>query len=246
MTAKLIDGKALAAKIRADMKVKVAQLEAEHGYRPGLAVVLVGENPASQVYVRNKIKACEEAGIRSIEKRLPESTSEEDLLNLVRSLNEDPSVDGILVQLPLPKHISDLKVIDTISPDKDVDGFHVNSAGRLLVGRPGFRPCTPAGIAEMLDSIGFDCSGKRAVVVGRSNIVGKPMAALMMQKAYPGDATVTVCHSRSRDLVKECQEADIIIAALGQPNFVKEEMVKEEHQEEKKKNLKNVLLLLTV
>ena len=227
MTAKLIDGKALAAKIRADMKVKVAQLEAEHGYRPGLAVVLVGENPASQVYVRNKIKACEEAGIRSIEKRLPESTSEEDLLNLVRSLNEDPSVDGILVQLPLPKHISDLKVIDTISPDKDVDGFHVNSAGRLLVGRPGFRPCTPAGIAEMLDSIGFDCSGKRAVVVGRSNIVGKPMASLMMQKAYPGDATVTVCHSRSKDLVKECQEADIIIAALGQPNFVKEEMVKE-------------------
>ena len=227
MTAKLIDGKALAAKIRADMKVKVAQLEAEHGYRPGLAVVLVGENPASQVYVRNKIKACEEAGIRSIEKRLPESTSEEDLLNLVRSLNEDPSVDGILVQLPLPKHISDLKVIDTISPDKDVDGFHVNSAGRLLVGRPGFRPCTPAGIAEMLDSIGFDCSGKRAVVVGRSNIVGKPMAALMMQKAYPGDATVTVCHSRSKDLIKECQEADIIIAALGQPNFVKAEMVKE-------------------
>ena len=227
MTAKLIDGKALAAKIRADMKVKVAQLEAEHGYRPGLAVVLVGENPASQVYVRNKIKACEEAGIRSIEKRLPESTSEEDLLNLVRSLNEDPSVDGILVQLPLPKHISDLKVIDTISPDKDVDGFHVNSAGRLLVGRPGFRPCTPAGIAEMLDSIGFDCSGKRAVVVGRSNIVGKPMASLMMQKAYPGDATVTVCHSRSKDLVKECQEADIIIAALGQPNFVKAEMVKE-------------------
>lgn len=147
MTAKLIDGKALAAKIRADMKVKVAQLEAEHGYRPGLAVVLVGENPASQVYVRNKIKACEEAGIRSIEKRLPESTSEEDLLNLVRSLNEDPSVDGILVQLPLPKHISDLKVIDTISPDKDVDGFHVNSAGRLLVGRrvsvPARLPASP-------------------------------------------------------------------------------------------------------
>ena len=195
MTAKLIDGKALAAKIRADMKVKVAQLEAEHGYRPGLAVVLVGENPASQVYVRNKIKACEEAGIRSIEKRLPESTSEEDLLNLVRSLNEDPSVDGILVQLPLPKHISDLKVIDTISPDKDVDGFHVNSAGRLLVGRPGFRPCTPAGIAEMLDSIGFDCSGKRAVVVGRSNIVGKPMALMLLER----NATVTIDVGMDRD-----------------------------------------------
>ena len=139
MTAKLIDGKALAAKIRADMKVKVAQLEAEHGYRPGLAVVLVGENPASQVYVRNKIKACEEAGIRSIEKRLPESTSEEDLLNLVRSLNEDPSVDGILVQLPLPKHISDLKVIDTISPDKDVDGF--SSDARVSV--PARLPASP-------------------------------------------------------------------------------------------------------
>ena len=205
MTAKLIDGKALAAKIRADMKVKVAQLEAEHGYRPGLAVVLVGENPASQVYVRNKIKACEEAGIRSIEKRLPESTSEEDLLNLVRSLNEDPSVDGILVQLPLPKHISDLKVIDTISPDKDDDGFHVNSAGRLLVGRPGFRPCTPAGIAEMLDSIGFDCSGKRAVVVGRSNIVGKPMALMLLER----NATVTIAHSRTKDLPAVCREAVI-------------------------------------
>ena len=223
MTAKLIDGKALAAKIRADMKVKVAQLEAEHGYRPGLAVVLVGENPASQVYVRNKIKACEEAGIRSIEKRLPESTSEEDLLNLVRSLNEDPSVDGILVQLPLPKHISDLKVIDTISPDKDVDGFHVNSAGRLLVGRPGFRPCTPAGIAEMLDSIGFDCSGKRAVVVGRSNIVGKPMALMLLER----NATVTIAHSRTKDLPAVCREADLLVVAVGRAKLVTADYVKE-------------------
>lgn len=223
MTAKLIDGKALAAKIRADMKVKVAQLEAEHGYRPVLAVVLVGENPASQVYVRNKIKACEEAGIRSIEKRLPESTSEEDLLNLVRSLNEDPSVDGILVQLPLPKHISDLKVIDTISPDKDVDGFHVNSAGRLLVGRPGFRPCTPAGIAEMLDSIGFDCSGKRAVVVGRSNIVGKPMALMLLER----NATVTIAHSRTKDLPAVCREADLLVVAVGRAKLVTADYVKE-------------------
>ena len=236
MTAKLIDGKALAAKIRADMKVKVAQLEAEHGYRPGLAVVLVGENPASQVYVRNKIKACEEAGIRSIEKRLPESTSEEELLNLVRSLNEDPSVDGILVQLPLPKHISDLKVIDTISPDKDVDGFHVNSAGRLLVGRPGFRPCTPAGIAEMLDSIGFDCTGKRAVVVGRSNIVGKhavvvgrsnivgkPMALMLLER----NATVTIAHSRTKDLPAVCREADLLVVAVGRAKLVTADYVKE-------------------
>lgn len=205
------------------MKVKVAQLEAEHGYRPGLAVVLVGENPASQVYVRNKIKACEEAGIRSIEKRLPESTSEEDLLNLVRSLNEDPSVDGILVQLPLPKHISDLKVIDTISPDKDVDGFHVNSAGRLLVGRPGFRPCTPAGIAEMLDSIGFDCSGKRAVVVGRSNIVGKPMALMLLER----NATVTIAHSRTKDLPAVCREADLLVVAVGRAKLVTADYVKE-------------------
>ena len=222
MTAKLIDGKALAAKIRADMKVKVAQLEAEHGYRPGLAVVLVGENPASQVYVRNKIKACEEAGIRSIEKRLPESTSEEDLLNLVRSLNEDPSVDGILVQLPLPGHLSSELIIQNIAPEKDVDGFHVASAGALLTGRPGFRPCTPYGVMKLLESAGCEIEGKHAVVIGRSNIVGKPQALMLLEK----NATVTIAHSRTRNLPEVVREADIVVAAVGRAKMVKGDWLK--------------------
>ena len=217
-----IDGREVAKKWKENAAQRTQAL-IEKGVTPHLAVVVAGENPASQVYVRNKIKACEEAGIRSIEKRLPESTSEEELLNLVRSLNEDPSVDGILVQLPLPKHISDLKVIDTISPDKDVDGFHVNSAGRLLVGRPGFRPCTPAGIAEMLDSIGFDCTGKRAVVVGRSNIVGKPMALMLLER----NATVTIAHSRTKDLPAVCREADLLVVAVGRAKLVTADYVKE-------------------
>lgn len=225
MTARIIDGKAIAASIRQGLKSEVAELAAQ-GAEPGLAVILVGENPASQVYVRNKIRACAEVGIRSIEKRLPAETSEAELLSLIGSLNSDPSVDGILVQLPLPRHISNEKVIDAISPEKDVDGFHVESAGRLFVGRKGFRPCTPYGIMKLLETTGLTIDGKKAVVVGRSNIVGKPMAQLMMQKQY-GDATVTVCHSHSANLKQECREADIIIAAIGRPGFVTADMVKE-------------------
>ena len=222
MTAQIIDGKALAARIRGELKTQVDQL-ALKGSVPGLAVILVGEDPASQVYVRNKIKACAEIGIRSIEKRLPASTTEQELVELIRSLNADPSVDGILVQLPLPKHISSLKVIDTISPDKDVDGFHVESAGRLMVGRRGFRPYTPYGIEKLLESAGIDCEGKHAVVVGRSNIVGKPMALMLLAK----NATVTIAHSRTKDLRAVCREADILVAAVGRAKMFDDTYVKD-------------------
>ena len=222
MTAQIIDGKALAARIRGELRETVSQL-AQNGRAPGLAVILVGNNPASQVYVRNKIKACAEVGIRSIEKRLPESTTEDELVALIRELNADPSVDGILVQLPLPKHISNLKAIDTISPDKDVDGFHVESAGRLMVGRRGFRPCTPYGIEKLLESAGVDCEGKRAVVVGRSNIVGKPMALMLLER----NATVTIAHSRTRDLAAVCREADILVAAVGRAKMFDDTYIKE-------------------
>lgn len=210
MTARIIDGKAIAASIRQGLKSEVAELAAQ-GAEPGLAVILVGENPASQVYVRNKIRACAEVGIRSIEKRLPAETSEAELLSLIGSLNSDPSVDGILVQLPLPRHISNEKVIDAISPEKDVDGFHVESAGRLFVGRKGFRPCTPYGIMKLLETTGLTIDGKKAVVVGRSNIVGKPMALMLLEK----NATVTLAHSHTKDLRSVCQEADILVAAVG-------------------------------
>ncbi|MCI5850537.1 MAG: bifunctional methylenetetrahydrofolate dehydrogenase/methenyltetrahydrofolate cyclohydrolase FolD [Sutterellaceae bacterium] len=222
MTARLIDGKALAARIRAEMKAKASELLARTGRAPGLAVILVGENPASQVYVRNKIRACHEVGIRSIEKYFPATTSEAELLDLIKSLNENPGVDGILVQLPLPGHISNIKVIDAISPEKDVDGFHVESAGRLLVGREGFRPCTPFGICAMLDSIGFDCTGKRAVVIGRSNIVGKPMSIMLLER----NATVTIAHSRTKDLPALCREADLLVAAVGRAKMVDASYVK--------------------
>ncbi len=222
MTAQILDGKALAASIRNDLKTRVTALAAA-GRRPGLAVILVGNNPASQVYVRNKIRACEDTGILSIEKRLPEETTEAELLALIDQLNRDPSVHGILVQLPLPKHISDLKVIDAISPDKDVDGFHVESAGRLLVGRRGFRPCTPYGISVMLDSCGMNCEGKRAVVIGRSNIVGKPMALMLLER----NATVTVAHSRTQNLAEICREADILVVAVGRAKFVDGSFVKD-------------------
>ena len=218
-----IDGKALAVKVKA----RAAAAAAELPRRPGLAVVLVGEDPASQVYVRGKEADCAECGIRSFPYRLPAQTTQAELLTLIDRLNRAPEVDGILVQLPLPEPLEEAAVIEAIAPEKDVDCFHPYNVGRLQAGSPVFLPCTPAGVMEMLREYGISPAGKRCVVLGRSNIVGKPMAALMMQKAYPGDATVTVCHSRSRDLIKECQEADIIIAALGQPNFVKAEMVKE-------------------
>lgn len=222
MSARIIDGKALAASIRQGLKSEVAELAAR-GAAPGLAVILVGENPASQVYVRNKIRACAEVGIRSIEKRLPAETSEESLLALIDELNRDPEVDGILVQLPLPAHISNVKVIDAISPEKDVDGFHVESAGRLFVGRRGFRPCTPYGIMKLLETTGLPIEGKRAVVIGRSNIVGKPMALMLLEK----NATVTLAHSRTQDLKAVCREADILVAAVGRAKMINSSYVKE-------------------
>ena len=222
MSARIIDGKAIAASIRQGLKTEVAELAAR-GAAPGLAVILVGENPASQVYVRNKIRACAEVGIRSIEKRLPAETSETDLLTLIDELNRDPEVDGILVQLPLPAHISNVKVIDAISPEKDVDGFHVESAGRLFVGRRGFRPCTPYGIMKLLETTGLPIEGKRAVVIGRSNIVGKPMALMLLEK----NATVTLAHSRTQDLKAVCREADILVAAVGRAKMIDSSYVKE-------------------
>lgn len=222
MSARIIDGKAIAASIRQGLKSEVAELAAR-GAAPGLAVILVGENPASQVYVRNKIRACAEVGIRSIEKRLPAETSEESLLALIDELNRDPEVDGILVQLPLPAHISNVKVIDAISPEKDVDGFHVESAGRLFVGRRGFRPCTPYGIMKLLETTGLPIEGKRAVVIGRSNIVGKPMALMLLEK----NATVTLAHSRTQDLKAVCREADILVAAVGRAKMIDSSYVKE-------------------
>ncbi|MCG5031577.1 bifunctional methylenetetrahydrofolate dehydrogenase/methenyltetrahydrofolate cyclohydrolase FolD [Mesosutterella sp. OilRF-GAM-744-9] len=222
MTAQIIDGKAIAARIRSQLKPRVEALK-QQGHEPSLAVVLVGSNQASQVYVRNKVRACADTGIRSIEKRLPENTSEAELLGIIDDLNKDPDVDGILVQLPLPRHISSLKVIDAISADKDVDGFHVVNAGRLLVGRPGLRPCTPFGIMKMLEASGVSCEGKRAVVVGRSNIVGKPMALMLLEK----NATVSIAHSHTADLRALCREADILVAAVGRAKIINASYVKE-------------------
>ena len=221
MTAKLIDGKALAASIRADLKVRVQRLK-ERGHCPGLAVVLVGDNPASQVYVRNKIKACADTGIRSFEHRLPAETTEAELLALIDRLNRDDSVDGILVQLPVPRHISEARIIAAIAPEKDADGFHPINVGNLVVGRPGFLPCTPYGVMKMIDSTGYDLTGKRAVVVGRSNIVGKPQALLLLRR----NATVTVAHSRTENLAEVTRGADVLIAAVGRAKLIKADMIK--------------------
>lgn len=219
--AQLIDGNALAKQLRSSVAERTAALKAR-GITPGLAVVLVGDNPASQVYVRNKVKACEEAGMHSVLEKYEASMSEAELLARVHALNNDPSIHGILVQLPLPKHIDDHKVIEAIAPAKDVDGFHVASAGALMVGQPGFWPCTPFGCMKMLESIGFDLRGKHAVVIGRSNIVGKPMAMMLLQK----DATVTICHSRTPDLKAQTLQADVIVAAVGKRNVLTADMVK--------------------
>jgi methylenetetrahydrofolate dehydrogenase (NADP+)/methenyltetrahydrofolate cyclohydrolase len=221
MTAQLIDGNALAKKIRGEVAQRVATLIA-NGQQPGLAVILVGENPASQVYVRHKVADCESTGMRSLLERHDASLSEADLLARVRALNDDPTVHGILVQLPLPAHIDAHKVIETIAPTKDVDGFHVHNAGALMVGQPGFKPCTPYGCMKMLESIGCDPRGKRAVVIGRSNIVGKPMAMMLLQS----NATVTMCHSATVDLAAHTREADIVVAAVGRRNVVTADMVK--------------------
>jgi len=221
MSAQIIDGNALAKQLRAAFREKAAQLTAQ-GQQPGLAVVLVGDDPASQVYVRNKVKACEEAGFLSRLERLPASTSEADLLAHIEALNQDALIHGILVQLPVPKHINEQKVIEAISPAKDVDGFHVSSAGALMVGMEGFKPCTPYGCMKMIESIGFDLRGKHAVVLGRSNIVGKPMAMLLLA----ADATVTICHSKTSDLKAQLQRADVVIAAVGRANMITGDMLK--------------------
>ena len=219
--AQLIDGIALSREIRADIAHRTSLLK-QKGITPGLAVVLVGDNQASQVYVRNKVKACADAGLHSVLEQYPASMSEDDLLARIDALNTDASIHGILVQLPLPAHIDAQKVIEAIAPSKDVDGFHVNSAGALMVGRPGFWPCTPYGCMKMLESIGFDLKGKHAVVIGRSNIVGKPMALMLLQK----NATVTICHSGTKDLKAMTLQADVIVAAVGKVNVLTADMVK--------------------
>lgn len=221
MTAQLIDGNALSRQLRAQVSERVAALKAR-GVTPGLAVILVGDNPASQVYVRNKVKACEDTGMHSVLEKYDASMSEAELLARVDALNNDPTIHGILVQLPLPAHIDAHKVIEAISPAKDVDGFHVASAGALMVGQPGFWPCTPYGCMKMLESIGYDLRGKHAVVIGRSNIVGKPMALMLLQK----NATVTVCHSATKDLKAMTLQADVIVAAVGKRNVLTADMVK--------------------
>lgn len=221
MTARLIDGNALAKSIRGEVAQRVQALTAR-GHRPGLAVILVGENPASQVYVKHKVADCESVGMHSVLDRHPADLPEAELLARIRALNNDPAIDGILVQLPLPPHIDAQRVIETISPAKDVDGFHVASAGALMIGRPGFKACTPYGCMKMLESIGCDPKGKHAVVIGRSNIVGKPMAMLLLQ----ANATVTICHSATPDLAQHVRQADIVVAAVGKRNVVTADMVK--------------------
>ena len=220
--ATIIDGKAVSQRLREELKGEVEALIKE-GITPGLAVVLVGEDPASQVYVRNKIRACEELGIRSMDYRLPETTTREELLALIHKLNQAEEVHGILVQLPLPKQIREEEVIAAIAPEKDVDAFHAQNVGKIVQGRYDFLPCTPAGVMELIASTGVEISGKECVVIGRSNIVGKPMALLMLHQ----NATVTVCHSRTRDLPEVTRRADILIVAIGRAKFVTADMVKE-------------------
>ncbi|MBV2218240.1 MAG: bifunctional methylenetetrahydrofolate dehydrogenase/methenyltetrahydrofolate cyclohydrolase FolD [Diaphorobacter sp.] len=222
MTAQLIDGNTLSRQLRTEVAARTAALK-DRGITPGLAVVLVGDNPASQVYVRNKVKACEDVGFHSVLEKYDASMTEEQLLARVQALNNDPSIHGILVQLPLPKHIDDHKVIEAISPLKDVDGFHVASAGALMVGEVGFKACTPYGCMKMLESIGMkDLRGKHAVVIGRSNIVGKPMAMMLLA----ANATVTVCHSGTADLAAMTRQADVVVAAVGKRNVLTADMVK--------------------
>lgn len=218
-----IDGKLTSVKRREKMLAETAELIRETGVRPGLAVILVGDDPASAIYVKNKKKGCEELGFLSREYRLPAETSEEELLSLIDELNGDSEIHGILVQLPVPKHIDDKKVIARIAHEKDVDAFGYENVGRIMTGDFDFVPCTPAGIMVLLEEYGIDPAGKRAVVIGRSNIVGKPMAMLLLHK----NATVTVCHSRTKNLAEICREADILVAAVGKANFVTADMVKE-------------------
>ena len=217
----IIDGKALAARIRGEVKEKVARL-AQRGVRPGLAVILAGDDSASRVYVRNKVRACEETGIRSFLTEYPASVGEAELVDRVEALNADPAVHGILVQLPLPGHIDGERVLETVSPEKDVDGFHLRNLGALVAGRPGIVPCTPAGVMRLIDHAGVSLAGKHAVVIGRSNIVGKPQALLLLAR----NATVTICHSRTADLGAITRQADVLVAAVGKARVVTAGMVK--------------------
>ncbi|MFM2075432.1 MAG: bifunctional methylenetetrahydrofolate dehydrogenase/methenyltetrahydrofolate cyclohydrolase FolD [Pseudomonadota bacterium] len=221
MTAQLIDGNALSRQLRMEVSQGVANLKAQ-GITPGLAVILVGDNPASQVYVRNKVKACEDTGMHSVMERHDAGLSQDALLARIEALNEEPSIHGILVQLPLPAHINAQRVIEAISPAKDVDGFHIASAGALMTGMPGFWPCTPFGCMKMLESINYSLQGKHAVVIGRSNIVGKPMALMLLQ----ANATVTICHSGTQNLKALTLQADVIVAAVGKRNVLTADMVK--------------------
>ena len=221
--AKIIDGKEVSAQVKEQVKEEAAQLKAATGLQVGLAVVIVGNNPASRVYVNNKKKACEAVGFQSFEYALDEGTTQEELLELVEVLNENPQVNGILVQLPLPKQIDEKAIINAISPDKDVDAFHPSNVGRIMIGSYAFLPCTPAGVMELIASTGVSVSGTNCVVIGRSNIVGKPMAMLLLHQ----NGTVTICHSRTQNLKEICAQADILVAAVGKANFVTADMVKE-------------------
>jgi methylenetetrahydrofolate dehydrogenase (NADP+) / methenyltetrahydrofolate cyclohydrolase len=225
VAAKIIDGKAVAADVRSEVKQAVGDL-AGKGVTPGLATVLVGDDPASHVYVRSKRKACAETGIRSWDHDLAASTPEDELLDLVGRLNEDPEVHGILVQLPLPEHVDDQKVLDAVSPAKDADGFHPYNLGRLLAGAPVVAPATPAGVQQLLLRSGIEVSGAEVVIVGRSNIVGKPLAAMLAQKGEAADATVTVCHTRTKDLPAHTLRADVLVAAMGRPKAITGPMIK--------------------
>jgi methylenetetrahydrofolate dehydrogenase (NADP+)/methenyltetrahydrofolate cyclohydrolase len=226
MSAIIIDGKQVAQEIRAELEAQVRQLKLDKGIVPGLAVVLVGEDPASQSYVTAKEKACAEIGVYSDDNRLPAETSEDELLVLINKLNKDPKIHGILVQLPLPRHIDEAKVIMAISPDKDVDGFHPVSVGKMVIGEKAFLPCTPHGVLQLLVRSDVKLDGAEVVIVGRSNIVGKPLANLLLQKSALGNATVTVCHTRTRNLAAHTSRADIVIAAAGHPKTITAEMVR--------------------
>lgn len=220
--AEIISGKIVSAKVKEDVR-KEAEILAEKGIKIGLAVVIVGNNPASRVYVNSKKKACEEVGFSSYEYALPEETTQQELLDLVDVLNNDEKVNGILVQLPLPSHIDENAIINAISPDKDVDAFHPFNVGKIMIGDFAFLPCTPAGVMELIDSTGVDVCGKSCVVIGRSNIVGKPMAMLLLHRS----GTVTICHSKTKNLAEICRNADILVAAVGKANFVTGDMIKE-------------------
>ena len=227
MTARIISGTEIARQITEEVRQEVEDLKTRHGVTPGLATVLVGADPASQVYVGSKVKMCQNLGIYSERIDLPADTTEEKLLECVRELNRNPKIHGILVQVPLPKHIDEGKVLFAIDPAKDVDGFHPVSVGRMVIGEPGFLPCTPHGIQVMLERSGVKTDGAEVVVVGRSNIVGKPIANILLQKARGANATVTVCHSATRDMASHTRRADILIAAIGKPRYITADMVKE-------------------